>query len=324
MQEDKKIRWGILSTGNIARQFASDLAELPDAELAAVASRSELEAATFARKYGFKRSYGSYESLAYDNQVDVVYVATPHPFHYENTMMLLEAGKAVLCEKPVAMNAEQICAMVAKAREKQVFLMEAMWMRFFPIIKELLHQIQKGSIGHVRSLEASFGFPAHYDPESRLFSPALGGGALLDLGIYPISFAHMILGNPVSIQSTACLGPTGVDHQSAYLLKFANGELATLSASLESDMTEFASVCGTEGRIRIPRDFFHPTRLVVERADGTSEAFVKPYESHGYQYEAQAVMDYLKQGALEAEEMPLDESIAIMRTLDAVRACWET
>ena len=322
MQEGKKIRWGVLSTGNIAKKFSTTLAELPDAELAAVAARSEVDAATFARKYGFKRSYGSYEALACDNQVDIVYVATPHPFHYEQTLMLLEAGKAVLCEKPVAMNAEQITAMVAKAREQQVFFMEGMWMRFFPIIKELLHQIEKGTIGKVRTLEASFGFPAHYDAESRLFSQALGGGALLDVGIYPISFAHMILGSPVSVQSAAVLGPTGVDHQSAYLLKFAKGELATLSSSLEADMTEFASVCGTEGRIRIPRDFFHPTRLVVERGDGTSEAFVKPYEGTGFQYEAQAVMDYLKAGALEATEMPQDESIAIMKTMDAIRSCW--
>ena len=147
---------------------------------------------------------------------------------------------------------------------------------------------------------------------------------MLDLGIYPVSFAHMILGVPVSVQSTACCGPTGVDHQSAYVLKFNKGELATLSSSLEADMTEFASVCGTEGRIRIPRDFHHPTRMVIERGDGTSEAFVKPYEGSGLQYEAQAVMDYLKQGALEAAEMPLDESIAIMETMDAIRACWST
>ena len=214
----EKIRWGILSTGNIARQFAHGLAALDDAELVAVGSRSAASADQFGNEFNVANRHASYEALANDPAVDAIYVATPHTLHAANTLLCLRAGKAVLCEKPFAINAAETAAMIAEARTRGLFLMEAMWTRFLPHMVRIRALIHAGAIGDVRMLNSTFGFRTEFDPKGRLFDPALGGGALLDVGIYPVSFASMVFGTPTFITSHATIGATGVDEQVAMIL----------------------------------------------------------------------------------------------------------
>lgn len=317
-----KIRWGILSTGNIARQFASGLALHPEAELVAVGSRTEASAAEFAAQFGVARHYASYTALAQDPDLDVIYVATPHNLHCENTLLCLQAGKAVLCEKPFAINAAQTQAMIAEARQRKLFLMDAIWTRFLPIMVKLRHLLADGAIGEVRQLQADFSFRTAFDPHSRLFDPALGGGALLDVGIYPLSLASMIFGPPSEIRSLAQLGQTGVDEQSAMLLGYPQGELALISAATRTPGPQVAHILGTEGRIEIPRRWWMPERMTLIRPDHEPEEFHLPIEGNGYQYEAAAVHHSLQHGQLENAIIPLDETLSLMQTLDSIRAQW--
>lgn len=221
-----RTRWGIIGTGNIASQFARGLALLDDAELVAVGSRTAESAHEFGERFGARTRHASYADLASDPDVDAVYIATPHPLHLENTLLGLEAGKAVLCERPFAINAHQAEVMIATARKRGVFLMEAMWTRFLPHMVRLREIVASGAIGELRMLQADFGFRTSFNPQGRLFDPALGGGALLDVGIYPISLASMLLGTPTRVTSMAHLGATGVDEQSAIILGYGGGQLA--------------------------------------------------------------------------------------------------
>ena len=206
-----KIRWGILSTGYIARQFAEGLSTLADARIAAVGSRKPERAAEFAERYGIPRSYGSYEELAHDPDVDVLYIATPHRFHKDNTLLALAAGKAVLCEKPLTLNAAEAEVVVSTARQSKLFLMEGMWSRFIPAMVKAKQMVDDGTIGDVQIVASDFGFTAPFDPKSRLYDPELGGGSLLDVGIYPVSLASLILGPPERIASMGQIGATGID-----------------------------------------------------------------------------------------------------------------
>lgn len=315
-------RWGILGTGNIAHQFARGLGTLPDAELVAVGSRYAETARARAETFGTKRAHGSYEALAADPDVEVVYIATPHTLHVENTLLCLDAGKAVLCEKPFALNAREAQGMVGAARRKGLFLMEAMWTRFFPLMETLRELVQLGRIGEVRLLQADFGFRGAFDPEGRLYNPALGGGALLDVGVYPVSLASYLLGTPRAVSSRAHLGETGVDEQNAVVLSYKNGALALLASAIRTDTPQEARILGTEGNIRLPAPWWQPTRLIVTDAAGAEETFSSPLPHNGYPYEAAEVRRCLEAGLLESPVMPLDETLAIMETLDACRAQW--
>jgi len=313
----KPFGWGILGPGNIARRFATDLRNLPGAKLAAVGSRSAERATAFAASFGADRAYGSYEELMADPHVDAIYVATPHTFHKEHTHLCLEHGKAVLCEKPMAVNERQVRDMVACARAHDVFLMEAMWTRFLPVIGKVREWLQKGVIGSVRILTADFGFRTGWNPEGRLLNPDLAGGALLDVGVYTVAFAAMVLGDsPTEIQASAHIGETGVDEQTAMLLRYADGALAMLSCAVRTRTPQEARIQGTEGSIHIPA-FWHPTSAFLQVGNAEPVGFAGPV---GYHYEASEVMSCLEAGDKESTTLPLDESIAIARTLEQARS----
>ena len=230
-----KIRWGILGTGVIARKFATGLKSAPGAELAAVGSRSQATADEFGDTFGARRRYASYEALANDPEIDVIYVSTPHPMHKDNTLLGLNAGKAVLCEKPFCLNAAEAETMINLARSKGLFLMEAMWTRYLPAVIKTRQLIADGVLGEIRMIMADFGFRFEFDPQHRLLNPELGGGALLDAGVYPISFTSMIFGPPVRVMSMAHLGQTGVDEQAAILLEHEQGRLALIATAVRTD-----------------------------------------------------------------------------------------
>jgi predicted dehydrogenase len=318
------IRWGILSTGAIARKFAIGLRDTPDAHLLAVGSRTQSGAEAFAAEFNIPRQYGSYEALAADPDVDVIYIGTPHPMHYETAMLCLQAGKPVLLEKPFALNAGQAEALIHFAREKRIFLMEAMWTRFTPVMAKVRDVLSAGTLGAVRMVQADFGFRAPFDPRHRLFAPELGGGALLDVGIYPVSFAAMVFGQqPSEIVSSAALGTTGVDEQSAMIFTYPDGALAQLSCAVRTQTPQEALIVGEKGWIRIPSRWWVP-RVYTLQIDGEAEqVFEPPFVGNGYNYEAAAVGECLRAGRTESDIMPLDETLAIMRTLDAIRAQWD-
>lgn len=316
----EKIRWGILGTGGIASKFADGLTALPDAETAAVGSRTQESADRFGDKYQIPRRHSSYEALANDPDVDVIYIATPHTFHAENTRLCLEAGKAVLCEKPFAINAQEAQGMVALARQKGLFLMEAMWTRYLPIIVHVRRLIADGVIGEVRMLNADFGFRTGFNPEGRLFNPDLGGGALLDVGIYPVSLAYALFGKPAEVKTLAGLGATGIDEQSAYLFGYPGGQLALLSSAVRTSTPHEAIIAGTDGMIRIP-SWWNARQFTLTK-NGETSVIELPFHGNGYNYEAAEVMRCLREGLLESDTMSLDETLSIMGTLDAIREQW--
>jgi predicted dehydrogenase len=317
-----RIRWGILGTGKIAHQFAAALRRLPDGELIAAGSRSAASAARFADELGISRRYQSYAELVSDPEVEVIYVATPHSCHAENTRLALNAGKAVLCEKPLTISAAQARAAVQLARERKLFLMEAMWTRCFPLMKKLRELLASGAIGKVRQLTADFGFRAEYQDEPRLFGPEFGGGALLDVGVYPASLASMFFGPPTKIVGTANLGPTGVDEEAALILTHRGGEMAILHTAIRLETAQEAIITGTQGRLRIHCPWWRPVAMLLSRDRKPDERFDFPLTGNGYEYEAQEVMDCLRSGKLESTLMPIDESLCIMETLDTIRGQW--
>jgi predicted dehydrogenase len=317
----EKFRWGILGPGSIARKFAAGLQALPDAELAAVASRAKERADAFADAFGAPRRYGSYEALVRDPDVDAVYVATPHPFHHEHSLLCLKAGKPVLCEKPFTVNARLAREVVRTARETGVFLMEAMWTRFLPVMAQVRDWLKAGAIGETRMLYADFGFRAGLSPEARLFNPRLAGGGLLDVGVYTVSFASMVFGaQPARISGQAHIGETGVDEQAAMVFGYGAGQLALLSCAVRTRTPHEARIMGTDGMITIP-SFWNGTSAVLS-VGPKNETVERPLEGNGYNYEAAEVMRCVRAGERESRLMPLDESVAVMETVDAVRAQW--
>lgn len=316
------IRWGIYSTARIANQFCKGLAELPDAQITAVGSRTQEAADKFADQYNIPHRHASYEALAHDPDVDIVYVATPHNLHREATLLCLNAGKPVLCEKPFAINARETREMIETARAKGLFLMEAMWSRFLPNLVKVRELIAEGAIGEPRMMEADFGFRAEFNPVSRIFNPELGGGGLLDVGIYVNSLASMIFGRPTVIQSQAVLGATGVDEQAAMLYGYEGGQLAQISCAVRTSTLHEAAIYGTQGSIKVHRPWWHGEKLTLYRAGQPEETLTLPIQGNGYNYEAAEAMACLRAGKLESDVMPLDETLAIMETLDTVRGQW--
>jgi predicted dehydrogenase len=257
-----------------------------------------------------------------DADVQAVYVSTPHNLHMDNTLLALDAGKAVICEKPFAINEAQAQKMVNKAREKGLFLMEAMWTRYLPIIVKVRELLAAGAIGEVRMITADFGYRSQFNPQSRAFDPHLGGGGLLDVGIYPISLASMILGEPSRISSMAELGETGVDEQAAMILGYEGGEMAVLTTAIRTTTPHEAFILGTNGRIKIHAPWWVGTKLTLTANGQTDEEIHLPLTGNGWNYEAAELMNCLREGKLESDIMPLDESLQIMRTMDAIREQW--
>lgn len=321
---NKPVRWGILSTGHIAGRFAEALALLPDASLAAVGSRIQPDADRFAERFGAARAHGAYEALANDPDVDVIYIATPHTFHLENATLCMRAGKAVLCEKALTINAREAEEMVRVAREEGVFLMEAMIPRHVPLVRKALDWIAAGRIGDVRLVKASRCARGDFAPGARQLEPSLGGGALLDVGVYVISFASMIFGKvPVEAVGLAHIGDWGSDEQGAALLKYDQGEIADLSFALQTEGVHEAYILGTQGFIKVHEVFAHPTKISLHIGRKEVEVAEAPIlGENALVYEAEEVMRCLREGLLESPRMPLDESVEIMRTMDRIRAPW--
>ena len=320
---EKKIRWGIVGTGGIAHKFAKGLSVLPDAKITAVSSRSKESAEKFGIEFNVPNRHIGAESIACDKDVDVVYIATPHPMHKNETISCLEGGKAVLCEKPFAMNILEVMQMITCAKKNKLFLMEAMWMYFFPAMEKVRELVFGGAIGEIRLVQSNICFRCEWNPENRWLNPQLGGGALLDTGIYDIALAQMIYGKePIRISSMAHIGQTGVDEQSSMIFGYENGAMAVLTCAVRTSAVNEATIYGTNGFIRIPNMFWHPDRIIVKTGQDEEKEISFNRLGNGYGYEAAEVMRCLRNGEIESPVMPLDTSISFMRTMDKIRRQW--
>ncbi len=348
------IRWGILGTGTIARQFAMGLKLIPEASLWAVASRTLSKAEAFAEEFGANCSYGNYADFVADSNIDVVYVATPHRYHKDHCILCLEANKPILCEKPFTSNAEEAEAVINLAREKGLFCMEAMWMRFIPIIKEVKRLVQEKYLGEVSLLQANLGYPFVIDEKSRIFDPALDASVLIDLGIYPISLAFFLLGSPTDVYSCNTICKTGIDDQDTILLKYPQC-LVSLSCSYRTEASNDAVIAGTHGRIHIQQQLLNPQsmtwhqfsprtsgmklkpsrlRSLIKKIPGAKSLynFMKslkgdgpktikmPFLGTGIHYEIEEVVNCLKKGETESSIMPLDETLEVIKLIEQIRS----
>ncbi len=314
----KPVRWGIVGTGGIAHTFVRDLELIDEGVAVAVGSRTKASADAFADEFDIPVRYGSYEELVQDPDVDVVYVSTPHPMHHANTLLALEAGKPVLCEKAFTMTATEARDLVATARAKGLFLMEAMWTRFLPHVVKIRELVASGALGDLVLVEADHGQWFPLNPEHRIFAPELGGGALLDLGVYPVSFASMLLGTPTRITALVDRAFTGVDGQASMLFGYDNGAQAVLTCTSLARTATRACIAGTEARIEVAGDFYGLTSFNLIKRDRTVESFEFDMRWRGLRYQAIEVARCLELGLTESPGMPLDESISIMETMETV------
>ena len=310
--------WGIAATGSIARTVGTVIAEHPDMHVAAVGSRDRDRAAALAADLGGGGAHGSYDALVEDPAVDAVYVATPPPQHAAVVEGALRAGKAVLCEKPLTAELSETERLLDVAAASGGFLMEAVWMRFNPLVPRLVALVEDGELGEIRSVSAAFGFRAAYDPDGRLWSPSLGGGALLDLGIYTVDLAQVLLGTPTAVEARGSLAPTGVDQESSLLLSHPGGAHALLAQSLVTDLPGSALVVGSRGWARLGPEFHAATELVVETDGGRLVERIDDARA-GYAGELEEVARCRAAGLTESPRMPLSASLADMRVLDEAR-----
>ena len=310
-------RWGILGPGKIAHKFASDLMTVPNAKLVAVASRDLSRAKEFANQYGANIAFGSYEELVKCEEVDIIYIASPHIGHFEHTKLCLNAGKAVLCEKPFAMNTAEVLEMIELARTKKVFLMEALWTRFMPTTLKVLDLLQ--SIGEISLIKADFGFKADYDITKRLFNKELGGGALLDIGIYPLFLSYLILGNPFEVKANAQFAETGTDQTVGMSFKYENGAMAVLDCTFMATTNCEAQIFGEKGTILIHSRWHESQKVSVNYYDGNTESFDFGRETHGYDFEIEEVGECLENKVLESDKWSWNDSINLINLLDNVR-----
>jgi predicted dehydrogenase len=318
------IKWGIISTGNISGKFAEALKILPDAELAAVASRNLSTANSFAEKHKIPKAYGTYQELANDPDIDVIYIGTPHTFHLENSVMCMRKGKSVLCEKAFTINAAEAREMVRVAREEEVFLMEAMIPRHIPLLKKVMNWIKDDRIGEVRMVRASRCARRDFAPEARQLNPILGGGSLLDVGVYVISFASQIFNKaPIESIGLAHIGEYGSDEQGVAVLKYDKGEIADLSFALRTEAVDQAYIFGTDGYIKVHDLFAVPKKASLYINKEEVEVIEEPIIGNALNYEAEEVMRCLNLGLKESPYMPLDESIQIMKIMDDIRTPWD-
>jgi len=319
---NNQINWGIISTGNIAGKFANTLNSLPNANLAAVASRDLAKAKSFAEIHNISRSYGTYQELADDPEIDVVYIGTPHTFHLENSVMCMRGGKSVLCEKALTINASEAREMVRVAREENVFLMEAMIPRHIPLLKKVVQWVRDGRIGEVRMMRASRCARRDFAPEARQLNPELGGGSLLDVGVYVISFAAQIFNKyPIESIGLSHIGELGSDEQGVAILKYDKGEIADLSFALRTEAVDEAYIFGTDGYIKV-HDLFAVPKKVSLFIDKTEVEVLDGPTDNALNYEAEEVMRCLRLGLKESPFMPLEESIHIMEVMDNIRKPW--
>lgn len=318
-----KIRWGILGCGRIAGKFASDLALVEDAELVALGSRSIDKASAFAANYPAKNLYGSYEELVADPNVDAIYIATPHSHHHEHTLLCLRHNKAVLCEKAFAINASQVREMISEARQHKLFLMEALWSRFLPHFNVVKKMIDEGRLGKLQSMQVNFGFKPMAPVPQRLFDPQLGGGTLLDIGIYNVFFVHAFMGIPDEIQAIMTPASTGVDEQLAVQFRYRDGRLAQLLSSFTSNLSTEADIAGDAGRIRLRNRFYEPSTRIhfyPDKYDSEQEIPFHREDGWGYQFQVRHVHECLRKGLTESPVMTLDYSLDLMTLMDRIRS----
>lgn len=314
----KTIRWGIIGPGKIAHKFAQDLSISRGGRLAAVASRSSGRAAAFARQYGADLFYDSYDALLQDASVDAVYIATPHVFHKQWVNAAQQHHKAVLCEKPLGMSAYEVQQMIQNAQTTNTFLMEALWSRFLPATAKVIDILQSGVIGQVHTIEADFGFKADYQPEGRLFNKSLGGGALLDIGIYPLFICQLILGRPVDISASARFAPTGADTFCAIRLDYEGAVRANLQVNLEAHTPTEAWIRGSRGSIRMHARF-HETQKITWITEDESTTYTCPYRGQGFVHEIEEVHRRIAAGHRESQKHTHRDSLALAHLLDRVR-----
>ncbi|MCW2618011.1 MAG: putative oxidoreductase [Modestobacter sp.] len=312
----QEIRWGVVGPGRIAEKVVQDFAVVDGARAVAVASRSLDRARDFASRHGIERAHGSYKEILADPDVDVLYVATPHPQHHAIALAALHAGKALLIEKAFTATVAGAREVVDLSRETGVFVMEAMWTRFQPAVVRMRELIADGAIGEVRSVQADLGVQRDFDPTDRLFSQELGGGALLDLGVYVVSFAQMLLGDPATVTATGSLFETGVDAEASLLLGYADGRSATLMTSLRNALPGQARVFGTAGWIDVLPRFHHPQTIVLHRAGADPEEITLPQLGGGYSHELIEVTQCLRAGRTESAVMPLADTLAVQEVLE--------
>lgn len=316
------INWGIIGLGRIARKFADDLRLLPQARLHAVAATDPERARTFAEAYQVPHHYGHYEAITRCPGLDVVYVATPHPGHAAAALLCLQAGIPVLCEKPFTMNLPEARRLAETAHTQGVFLMEAMWTRFIPAVAQALQWVEQGAIGHVHTVKADFGYKSAFDPASRIFNKALGGGALLDIGIYPAALALMLFGKPAAsdIQAAATFTPSGVDESCAFTFQYPGNRLALGHTTVAAVTPVEAWLYGDTGALYLHPRWHHAQRLSLTRyEDNHTETFEFPYAGWGYHFEAAHVMECLQRGLPESPLWPLQRSLDLMEILDTIR-----
>ena len=315
------ISWGILGSGRIANKFAVSMSVAKGAIVTAVASRTAGKAREFAGKYGISAHYDKYEDLVVRDDIDAVYVATTHNFHYENIKLALENGKHVLCEKPLTVNGREAREVINLSRRKRLFLMEGMWTRFLPAIVRLRELLRDGAIGEIRQVRADLGFRSEFNPESRLLRRDLAGGALLDVGVYPLSFSSMVMGErPKEIKAVGEIGSTGVDEQSAYLLAYDDGRISMLSSAIRTALNNRAEVIGTEGRIVVPPVFFKGKSVELQKNGEEPVVFEHSFvDQEGFSFEIEEASNAIHSGKTESTIMPLDETLAQMETIDEIK-----
>ncbi|TAH01601.1 MAG: gfo/Idh/MocA family oxidoreductase [Sphingobacteriales bacterium] len=317
-----KVKWAVLGCGRIAGKFAADLQLVQDAELFAVASRDIEKAKHFALQYPAKHVYGSYEELVRNTEIDVIYVATPHSHHHEHTLICLRHNKAVLCEKAFAINGAQVREMVTEARNRKLFLMEAMWTKFLPHYNKVRSMIADGKLGELQSIQVNFGFLPPQPPAQRIFDPALGGGTLLDIGIYNVFLVQSILGKPDHIQAIMKRASSGVDEQLAVQFQYNNGIVAQLLSSFTSNLQTDANIAGNSGRIRLTSRFYEPSATIEyypERVDSIQIIPIEKQAGWGYHHQIRHVQECLRQGLTESPVMTHKDSLGLMETMDSIR-----
>ncbi|HVU98207.1 MAG TPA: Gfo/Idh/MocA family oxidoreductase [Puia sp.] len=311
--------WGIIGPGKIAKKFAAALGMVEGATLRAVASRDAARAAAFAKEYGAAASCSSYEELVSDPAIDAVYIATPHGFHAEHAILCLRHGKAVLCEKPLALSAHEVSAMVAASRESGAFLMEAMWTRFIPLMQSIRELIDSGAIGAIKYIRADFGFPAPFNPEGRLYNMRLGGGSLLDIGIYPLFLCTQLLGRPARITAAGDLSPTGSDVTCHAVLQYGDGASAVISSTLACQTSITAEIAGTEAMIRIPTPWYKNDRYEWSRTGEPSQPVTLEPMVNGFEYQIRETMRCRALGLIESPMLPHSFSLMMAETMDEIR-----
>ncbi|MCL2243567.1 MAG: Gfo/Idh/MocA family oxidoreductase [Treponema sp.] len=317
------LNWALVGTGGITNKFIIGL-KATGGNPYAVVSRSRESAKDFAFKNNIEKAYDDYDLMLNDSDIDIIYIGTPHTTHKELAVRALNAKKAVLCEKPCAINATELKEMIAAAKDNKTFFMEAMWTRYIPPVKKAIQWLYENQIGDVKMVQANFGFNAGYGPEHRLFNLNLGGGALLDAGIYPLSFISLVFGGvkPADIKSQLFFGETGSDDENAVILSYGGDKIAFAASATRTALENDAWIYGSKGRIHLVN--FIWSRNAVLLLDGKDEFIYKPdFISNGYNYEAEEVMNYLREGRTESPCMTWDESVTIMETMDRIRAQWD-